>query len=663
MSYRYNALLSPITIGNTVIRNRTMYPNASPHFLQGPETFPADSFMTFMSGLARNGAGIITLAEWSTPGRRQSPVEDTRRMQNFDYTDPSVYNYFTQMADDIHFYGAKLLVCLEMEWPEGYSLDGRGAGGPPGMPVKPAKMLPKEMMPQVVEDFLARVKLFADFGYDGIAMRTEDLLTPNARTDEYGGDRLENRVRLLHEILSAVKQRFGKGFIVELCVAGEQPYGYAGGQKGYTLEDTVQFALLMEDVADILQLRERDVSKSHPTGYTFKKGQHETIRYSMAVKAAGSKILTEPVGGFQDPEEINAYIADGKCDMIGMARAFMADPEYGKKLYEGRGEDIVPCLWCNKCHGTKTAPFMSFCSVNPTLGIAHKLGKMVDQETTSKKVAVIGGGPVGMEAAIFAAQRGHQVTLFEKSGKLGGQALHSWHASFKWPIKDFCQYLFRRLEQLNVDIRLNTEPTPKQLEEAGYEAILAATGAVPKVPDIEGLKNEDGVLKPEYLTTFDVFGREQALGKKVVCIGAGETAIEAAMYLAENGHNVEMLTRQNVLAKGASQLNFVTMAAMKVLPDGTGRMVRAWEVYDNIHGILNASTVKVEGSTVTYIQDGQEKQVTGDSVIVSGGVQPNVAAALSYAGVTAKFYVIGDANGDGDMQSGIRDAYSKALLI
>ena len=663
MSYRYNALLSPVTIGDTIIKNRMMYPNASPHFLQGPETFPADSYMTFMRELARNGAGIITLAEWSTPGRRQSPVEDTRRMQDFDYTDPSVYNYFTQMADDIHFYGSKLLVCLEMEFPEGYSLDGRGAGGPPGMPVKPAKMFPKEQIPAYIAQFLTKVQMFHDFGYDGIAMRTEQLLTPNARDDEYGGEKLENRVRLLHEMLAAVKQRFGKGFIVELCVAGEQPFGYAGGQKGYSLEDTVQFALLMEDVADILQLRERDVSKSHPTGYTFHKGQHEVIRYSEAIKAAGCKILTEPVGGFQDPEEINGYIAAGKCDMIGMARAFMADPEYGKKLYEGRGEDVVPCLWCNKCHGTKTAPFLSFCTVNPTLGLMHKLGKMVDAETAPKKVAIIGGGPVGMEAAIFAAQRGHLVTLFERTDRLGGQALHSEHASFKWPIRDFIRYLERRLGQMNVEVRMNTEPKPEQLEREGFEAILAATGASPKVPDIPGLKDENGNLNPEYLTTFDVFGREQQLGRKVLCIGAGETAIEAAMYLAQNGHDVEMLTRQDVLAKGASQLNFVTMAAMKELPDGTGRMVRAWEVYDNIQGILNATTVKVEGTTVTYIQDGTENTISGDNVIVSGGTSPNVDDALRYAGVTAKFFVIGDANGDQNMQRGIRDAFSKAMLL
>lgn len=199
MSYRYDALLSPIKIGDAVIKNRTMYPNASPHFLQGPETYPADSFMTFMGGLARNGAAIITLAEWSNPNQRSAPVEDAKRMQNFDYTDPGTYNYFTQMADDVHFYGSKLLVNTDIKYPDGYSFDGK-AFGPPGMAGKPVKMLPKEMMPEVIETFLQKLQLFKDFGYDGVAMRVEMLLYPNLRTDEYGGP-MENRVRFLHETI------------------------------------------------------------------------------------------------------------------------------------------------------------------------------------------------------------------------------------------------------------------------------------------------------------------------------------------------------------------------------------------------------------------------------------------------------------------------------
>ena len=227
------------------------------------------------------------------------------------------------------------------------------------------------------------------------------------------------------------------------------------------------------------------------TGFTFQKGEHETIRYSMALKAAGCKDSRQnPWAASQDPEEINAYIAEGKCDMIGMARAFMADPEYGKNLYQGRGEKAgaSPARGVTDAHGTMSAPYMTFCSVNPVQGIAHKIGKMVDAETTPKKVAVIGGGPVGMKAAIVAAERGHDVTLFEKTGYLGGQLIHSDYSSFKWPLRDFKNYLIRRMGQVGVKIQMHTKATPQLLSAGGFDAILAATGATPNVPNIEGLQ-------------------------------------------------------------------------------------------------------------------------------------------------------------------------------
>ena len=349
--------------------------------------------------------------------------------------------------------------------------------------------------------------------------------------------------------------------------------------------------------------------------------------------------------------------------MIGMARAFLCDPEYGKKLYEGRGEDVVPCLWCNKCHGTMSAPYMTFCSVNPVQGIAHKIGKMVDPETTPQKVAVIGGGPVGMKAAIVASERGHDVTLFEKTNYLGGQLIHSDYSSFKWPLKSFKDYLIRRMGQVGVKVMLETEATPQLLQAGGFEAVLAATGATPNVPSIEGLRDEDGRLKPQYKVCLDVYGHEQELGHHVICVGGSETAIETAMYLAENGHDVTLLTRQDELAKDASHLHYITMAWVKTEPDGRSHMAPAWEKYEGIRGILNATTVKVEGNTVTYVQEGQEKTVSGDSVIISGGMNPNVEEALAFGGIVSKFFVIGDANRGGNIQRGMRDAFSKAMMI
>ncbi|NTV91395.1 MAG: FAD-dependent oxidoreductase, partial [Clostridiales bacterium] len=549
MSKKFRQLLSPIMIGNVIIKNRMMYPNASPHFLQGPETYPAEGFRAFMADLAKNGAAIITLAEWNNPHQRVSPIEDGKRMQSFDLNDPSVHNYFSQMANEIHFFGSKLLVGADVDMPTGYTLNGGPAFGPPvpGAP-KENKPLPKEMMPEVIGKFIEKLKMYRSFGYDGVAMRVDHVmaLSPFSRKDEFGGS-VENRTRFIRMVFSRVKAEMGNDFILEACVAGEQPHGYGGHNSGYTLGDGIQFAKLCDGVVDILQVRESDVTRSHPTGYTFKKGEHRNIEYCRAMKAAGVKrTLLEPIGGYQDPDELESYLESGACDMFGMARAFMCDPEYGKKLYEGRGEDIVPCLWCNKCHGTVLEtpdPWLSVCSVNPKLGIGHKLDRLVSAPEKSSKVAVIGGGPAGMKAAIVAAERGHDVTLFEMTDTLGGQLVHGDHFQFKWPVGEYKNYLIRRLGQVGVHVVMNTAPAPGELDAADFDVVFAATGAAPAVPDcIDGLTEPDGKLKPAYRTCFETFGKEKELGKRVIIIGGSETGVETAMYLCDNGHEVTVLT-------------------------------------------------------------------------------------------------------------------------
>jgi len=678
---KYPHLLSPVRIGNTVIKNRMVYPNASPHMLQGPETFPSDSYIAFVSGLARNGAGIITVAEWDNyPAQREPHIfPDNPHMQAWDLKDPSVHNYLSMMADEVHFYGGKLIIAARIVIPEGYEF-GRDIAGNPhpapsdapsskyfNSPVKPKKMLPIEMIPQVIDKYVETLKLYQSFGYDGFTVRIEEFLekNKNSRTDKYGGS-FENRARFILEIFETVKKELGADFITEAEMAGERPYGYHGDCRlgeGYSVEDMVEFAKLAEGKIDILQLREKDAFLSHPMGFNFKKGEHKTIEYSMAVKAAKCNIITEPVGGFHDPEEIERYIAEGKCDMIGMARTFIADPEYGKKLYDGLSEDIVPCLLCNLCHGNFRPPWISVCSVNPLLGYEHKLNRIIDEPGESRKVAVIGGGPAGMKAALVAAERGHKVTLYEKSGELGGALVHSDYFSFKWPVRDFKNWLIRSLIKAGVNIVLNTAPTPEQIQAGGFYAVIAATGAQAVLPsNIEGLRDKVG--KALYPTCIDIIGNEAELGKKVVVVGGSETGVETAMYLAENGHDVTILTRQDELAKDASPLHYITRTFIKVNAEGVGRPAAAWEQYDNLRSILKVTTKSVKNNNVTYVDSaGQEHTIESDSVVICGGMSPCVDEALAYSRCADKFFIIGDCNKAGTIQRCMRDAYSKASMI
>ena len=666
---RYQNLLSPIMVGGQIIKNRLSYPNASPHFLQGPETFPAEGYRTFAANLAKNGAAIVNFAEWANyPAQRQGPMDmDMTHMQAFDMTDPSVHNYVSQMCEEIHFYGSKIILTTNIEYPEGFSLYG-GRGFGPG--AKPTEKIPREKMGEAVELTVQKLRRYKNLGYDGVSFRCDMFLAPGGvRDDEYSGETVEGRTRLFHEVCVALKQQLGKGFLIEAVIAWEQNNGYGGNArmgKGYTEEDSMEFCRLFDDVVDILEVREHDVCKSHPTGYFFTPGDHPAVDFCEKAKKAGIKMLMKPIGGFQEPDEMERYLVEGKCDMFGIARGFMADDEYGKKLYEGRGEDITPCLKCNKCHGVilpEPDPWTSVCAVNPIMGLNHKLHRLVEESTSPKKVAVIGGGPAGMRAAIYAARRGHDVTLYEKSGRLGGQLFHSDYFPFKWPIRNFKNWLVDQLGKSGVKVLMNTEPTRQMIAAGGYDAVLAATGAKVNIPDIPGLKDENGSLKPEYMSCLDTCGGEPKLGRHVVIIGGSEVGMETAMYLCGLGHDVTVLTRQNKLGYNASGLHYVTMAFVKAGPNGEARNAAAWEAYDNLKGITGATTTRVNGNTVTYVDESGEHTVSGDSIVICGGMTPLTAEAMGYAGITTEFYAIGDCNGAGNLEVCNREAYARAMLL
>jgi len=165
-------------------------------------------------------------------------------------------------------------------------------------------------------------------------------------------------------------------------------------------------AKMLEGVADIIQIRDGGGYSGHPNSFIQEKNKPLTLIYAQAIKESGVKILTAPNGGFRDPASNEEFIASGKTDMIALARPFICDPEYTKKAYEGRGEDWVPYVMCNKCHVTSfDGPWITVCSVNPGIGLSSSL-KSIQPPTSSKKVAVIGGGPAGMKAAITAAEKG-----------------------------------------------------------------------------------------------------------------------------------------------------------------------------------------------------------------------------------------------------------------
>lgn len=656
----YSHLLSPVTIGNVTLKNRISSPDASLHLLQGPETFPADGYRAWVIQMAKSCAYMV-MSPWSNPTQRTIGMADSVRMQNFDMEDPSVSNYFSKMCDDIHFYGSKILIStipFRLPWPQGYNLDGQGGMFLPGQPVEPKEALPAERMGELVENYVNYVANYKTFGYDGVSLNISMLIGKNRnhRTDEYGCDTPENAARLPKLLFGAIKQRLGRDFITEAYVYGEMDHIYSKEFMAAVVKE-------LEDVVDIVSIKEKDAATNHPTGFQFQKGQHTCFTYAKAIRDTGAKVLVGVNGGFQDPEELDGYLAEGKCDLIAMARGLFADEEYMEKCLTGRGEDIVPCIWCNKCHGTMTPPWISFCSVNPRLGIDPMLLKTLPEGHSSKKTAVIGGGPIDMRAAIMAAQQGHQVTLFEQTDYLGGQLKHSDYVSFKWPLRDYKNYLVRQLRKNGVTVRMQTKATPGLLEQEGFEAVIAATGAVPNIPAFA--QDAEGKLLPGLKTCLDVFGHEAELGKRVVIVGGSETGVETGMHLCELGHKVTVLTRQFELAHDASHLHAITMAIVTYDPEDHHEIIKcAWEKYPNFRGIVHASTTAVTPTSVTYLdQDGVSHRLEADSVVICGGMKAQRDEALAFYGSAPRFFMTGDCEKVANLQAGNRSAMGKVAQL
>ncbi|MBP2653583.1 MAG: FAD-dependent oxidoreductase [Firmicutes bacterium] len=429
--------------------------------------------------------------------------------------------------------------------------------------------------------------------------------------------------------------------LVEVIMSVEEPEG------GYSLEDTVAFAKLAEGYIDILHLRAADGDLSHPTGFNLRPNTTPYIHYTEAVKASGVKMVVETAGGYLDLAQCEKVIASGHTDLIAMARSWISNPDFGTKAYQGKGEDVVPCIKCNKCHVDKLyGPYLSVCSVNPLIGLEHKIYDMIPLKTESKKIAVIGGGPSGMEAALVAAERGHKVTLYEKSNTLGGQLKHADYASFKWPLRDFKNYLVRQVNKVNIDVQLGIEATPEMICTENYDAVFTAMGSTPIIPKISGVAGKNVIFAE------NVFGNEAALDENVVVIGGGEIGVETGMHLAETGHKVVVLELQDKLAADATAIHYREM------------FEAAWQKLKKFSYILNARCTEISDSEVKYVNaEGIEHKIEAGSVVLAVDTRAKQAEALKYYGTANQFFMVGDCQTAANVQQCMRSAFAAASRL
>ena len=428
MAQPYPHLLSPLQCGKFIFKNRMQSSNSLPHFSQGPEKYPADPTIAHFLGRAKSGAAFVTLAgfEDSVNAPQFPDTLDMSHFPEFDLRNALCQNYMVELIEAMHYEGTLVSGSLfsatktfryENEKGEVEIID---ANPPIDMTLGATSMIIQQTGDEVSAEDLVKIAksygqktaFYKRLGFDAVTLHMSyraqlpgQLLSPlsNKRTDEFGGS-FENRCRFPLMMLEEVKKAAGNDMLVEIQFSAEEPEG------GYSVEEGLEFLKLAQPYVDIVQVRSAEGDPNHPIPFELKHTPF--LELAARIKAAGLDFLVSNVGGFFYPEEADQAIAEGKLDLVAMARAWISNPDYGKFLYEDRAEDIVPCLRCNKCHGRGKHDIMTtVCSVNPKFGfeaVDRYLAYPVDKV---KDIAVIGGGPGGMRTAIYLADRGHKVTI------------------------------------------------------------------------------------------------------------------------------------------------------------------------------------------------------------------------------------------------------------
>ncbi len=662
MKKNYPRTFEPVVLPNGVtIKNRLESTPSGLHFLQGPEPFPNETVIRHYINRAKNGAGIVVITGCSTSSH-SNPGHD----QIWDMSDGHNQQYVAQLVEGIHAYGAKALHrgldINEFLMDAGANAAGDNNGaflgnnydvstgiasayvvGDGSFPRYDGIECPKELMLECA-DKLAQfcLSLKRGCGFDGIwihgAYRHQFIgrcLSPltNQRADEFGGS-LENRVRYPQIVFQKIREACGRDFIIELSLSGHDPEGMGGN----TLEDTCRIAKLLEGYVDILQVKGPFIDESHPVQF---HGETPWLYMAEAVKQTNPNMVITTVGGNFYPETNERILADGKADMIGMARAWISNENYGDLLHDGRADDITPCIRCNKCHRSSDSdPWTSVCSVNPRIGLEGRVEQMIKPAHGKKRIAVIGGGPSGMKAAMIASDRGHDVTLYEKTGELGGLTRVTKEVPFKWPLQRLREYLILQVQKRPIQVKLNCAPDPQALETENYDAILAATGSEPALPSIPGVDGQN------VMSAVEAYGRVSNLAEDICIIGGGEIGVETGIYLARLGKNVTLLGRRDKLAADSTPVHY-----WKMFRD-------EWESCQSFTGITNARVNEIHPDGVSYIDaNGKEKFVPCGTVLLATGLKARTADAVRYYSAANEFEMIGDCIKPGNIQKCMRSAF------
>lgn len=645
MDSRFEKLFQPINLGPVRLKNRIVMPAM---FTKYATAFGemTQEYIDFYVERARNGVGLIivenTCVDWPAGKVASNPLrlDDEKFIQGLHDLAEAVHPYGTKLATNLQHAGRQ----SNPIHTEGHQLESASS-----VPCEPTgghipHALTLSEVEEKVEKFAQAVRRTAAAGFDIAQLHgahgylISQFLSPftNKRSDKYGGS-FENRLRFPREIVARARELVGNDFPIELRMSGDELL-----EGGYTLEDGVRIALALVK-AGITSISVSAGIYERPTACFPTMAMPRAVWSKIG--AAFKEALDVPVtlvGKLDDPFDAVRVLEEGKADLVAIARQHLADPEWARKVAEGRIDDIRPCIHCNEgCAGNLDHDWRVGCDVNPAVG--HEAAYAVNEAPRRKKVLVAGGGPAGMEAARIAAMRGHKVILFEKSDKLGGLLNQAGVPDFKEDLRRYRQYLVGQMKKQWVDTRLNQEVTRTLVQEYRPDVVIVATGAQPKTDGIPTAP-EARVLHALELLRGPIPG-----GQSAVVVGGGRVGVEVARYLAEKGKKVVIVEMLPDWACDTAGVNKVEMT----------EKLEALEV----PVLTNTFAKAIQTDGVEVVTGGEDRLLPADFVVTALGFRPDLTLVQELEELVPEVYSIGDLNGGTRIWGATHDAWRVARAI
>lgn len=649
----YPHLMAPLDLGFTELKNRVLMGSMHTNLEETPQGF--EKLAAFYAARANGGVGLIVTGGIS-PNAEGVVFDGAARMD-----DPGEVEHHRVVTDAVHAAGGK--ICMQLLHAGRYAPI-KGAVAPsaiksPISPFQPRALSDEEVETQI-DDYARAAELAQRAGYDGVElMGSEGYLInqflaerTNQRTDRWGGS-YENRMRFPREVIRRVRERVGTEFILIYRLS---------------MLDLVEGGSNWDEVVTLAKAVEADGVDIINTGIGWHEARVPTIASGVpraAFSGVTAKLRSEvsvPVitcNRINTPEVGEQVIGSGQADMISMARPFLADPAFVAKAAAGQADEINTCIGCNQgCLDHVFVGKLTTCLVNPLA--CREEEPEIESATDPRKIAVVGAGPAGMMVAAVAAERGHQVTLFESRTQIGGEFELAARIPGKEEFYETLRYYNKRFENAGVEVRLGQAVTKEELLSEGYADVVVATGVQPWTPPIPGVENA------QYLDYLDVLEHGKPVGRRVAIIGAGPIGFDVAEFLTESDEHVHQgkegfmaewgvdssfetrggITTPQLIPSVDRQIHLLEVRDMKVgseLSKTTGWIHREVLKKRGVEMWGGVSFTQVESDKVALIYQGQDRVIDVDTVIVCAGQRSLVDLADELEGTSLRVHRIGAA--------------------